>query len=134
MDARRRDSNKGMPVSAKTRQRQITTEISKLGPCLPGNLVERTTRCVSPRCRCHHDPDYRHGPYPTWSRKIGERSVTRTLNPAQAERYRPMFDNARRLHELVTELQQLTAQQVEQAEGWATHPGDDSDDIKDNPR
>jgi hypothetical protein len=29
-----------------------------------------------------------------------------------------MFDNARRLRELVNELEQLTAEQVEQAEGW----------------
>jgi len=29
-----------------------------------------------------------------------------------------MFDNARRLRELVNELELLTAQQVEQAEGW----------------
>jgi hypothetical protein len=107
-----------MPASPRSRQRQITAEIAKLGPCLPGNLIERTTRCGSSRCRCRNDPDYRHGPYPSWIRKIGERTVTRTLNSAQAERYRPMFDNARRLRELVNELELLTAQQVEQAEGW----------------
>ena len=124
----------GMPVSIKTRQRQIAAEISKLGPSLPGNLVQRTTRCGSPRCRCHHDPDYRHGPYPSWIRKVGERTVTHTLSPAQVERYRPMFENARRLDELVTELQLLTAQQVEQTEGWVTRPQPDSKDVKDNPR
>ena len=36
-----------------------------LGLCLPGSLVERTTRCGSPRCRCHTDPSYLHGPYPS---------------------------------------------------------------------
>ena len=108
-----------MTTSIRSRQRQITAEITKLGPCLPGNLVERTTRCGSPRCRCHNDPSYRHGPYPSWVRKIGERTVTHTFNPAQAERYRPMFDNARRLRQLVSELELLTAQQVEQTEGWS---------------
>ncbi len=57
--------------------------------------------------------------YPSWVRKIGERTVTHTLNPAQAERYRPMFHNARRLRQLVSELELLTAQQVEQTEGWS---------------
>ena len=84
------------------------------GPCLPGNLVERTTRCGSPRCRCHNNPSHRHGPYPSWVRKIGERTITHTLSPAQAERYRPMFDNASRLRQLVSELETVSAQLIEE--------------------
>ena len=102
------------------RQRQIADEIAALGPCLPGSLVERTTRCGSPRCRCHTDPSHLHGPYPTWIRKVGTKTVTRTLSPAQLERYRPLFDNTRRLRELISELETLSAQAVEQAEGWTT--------------
>lgn len=108
------------PATIKSRQRQITAEITKLGPCLPGNLIERTTRCGSTRCRCHDDPEYRHGPYPSWIRKVGDRTVTRTLKREQAEHYRPMFANARRLRELVSELESLTAQLVEQTEGWTS--------------
>jgi hypothetical protein len=107
------------PVDAKRRQRQIVAEIAKLGFCLPGSLVERTTRCGSPRCRCHNDPSQLHGPYPSWIRKIGTKSVTRTLSPSQLERYRPFFDNTKRLRELTNELEALTAHMVEQAEGWA---------------
>jgi uncharacterized protein DUF6788 len=110
------------PASTGHRQRQITDEIAALGPCLPGSLVERTTRCGSPRCRCRSDPSHLHGPYPTWIRKVGTKTVTRTLSPAQLERYRPLFDNARRLRELITELETLSAQAVEQAEGWTTPP------------
>ena len=107
------------PVNAEHRQRQIADEIARLGLCLPGSLVERTTRCGSPRCRCHSDPSQLHGPYPSWIRKVGTRTVTRTLSPSQLERYRPLFDNTRRLRELISELQTLSAQVVEQAEGWA---------------
>ena len=55
------------PATANTerRQRQIADEIAALGLCLPGSLVERTTRCGSPRCRCRTDPAYLHGPYPS---------------------------------------------------------------------
>ena len=63
-------------------------------------------------------PIYRHGPYPSWIRKIGERTVTRNLNPAQAERYRPMFDNTKRLKQLVAEIEAISADAVEEAEGW----------------
>ena len=89
------------PASTELRQRQIADEIAGLGLCLPGSLVERTTRCGSPRCRCHTDPGYLHGPYPSWIRKAGTRTITRTLSPAQLERYRPLFDNAKRLRELI---------------------------------
>jgi hypothetical protein len=97
-----------------------TREIAALGPCLPGSLVERTTRCGSPRCRCRSDPAHLHGPYPSWIRKVGSRTVTRTLSQDQLERYRPLFDNTRRLRELISELEALYAQAVEQAEGWTT--------------
>jgi hypothetical protein len=107
------------PADAELRQRQIADEIAQLGLCLPGSLVERTTRCGSPRCRCHTNPSYLHGPYPSWTRKVGARTITRTLSPAQLERYRPLFDNTRRLRELISELETLSAEAVEQAEGWA---------------
>ena len=108
------------PASTELRQRQITDEIARLGLCLPGSLVERTTRCGSPRCRCHTDPGHLHGPYPSWIRKAGAKTVTRTLSPAQLERYRPLFDNTKRLRELISELQTLSAEVVEHAEGWTT--------------
>jgi hypothetical protein len=106
------------PADAHRRQRQIASEIAKLGLCLPGSLVERMTRCGSPRCHCHSDPSQMHGPYLSWIRKIGTKTVTRTLSPAQAERYRPLFNNTRRLRELVSELETLSAQVVDEAEGW----------------
>ena len=105
-------------ANAQHRQRQITDEIAALGLCLPGSLVERTTRCGSPRCRCHTDPSHLHGPYPSWIRKVGAKTITRTLSPAQLERYRPLFDNTKRLRELISQLQTLSAEVAEQAEGW----------------
>ena len=100
------------------RQRQIMAEISKLGFCLPGSLVARSSRCGNPNCRCHVDPDRLHGPYPSWTRRVAGKTVTRTLNADQAERYRPLFDNSRRLRELIDELEALSVQVVAQAEGW----------------
>jgi len=108
-----------MPLQdVKSRHRQIMAEISKIGLCLPGSLVERTTRCGSPSCRCHADPSKLHGPYPTWIRREGGKTVTRTLSPEQAERYKPLFENSRRLKQLVAELEALSAQVVSHTEGW----------------
>ena len=72
------------PDDAELRQRQIADEIAGLGLCLPGSLVQRTTRCGSPRCRCHTDPSYRHGPYPSWIRKVGTKTVTPHAQPRPA--------------------------------------------------
>jgi hypothetical protein len=97
---------------------QIVAEIAKLGPCLPGSLVTRMTRCGTPTCHCANDPAQRHGPYPTWIRKVGTRTVTRTLKPAQLERYGLLFENTKRLRELIAELEALAAEVVERAENW----------------
>ena len=93
-------------------------EIAKIGYCLPGSLVERTTRCGNRGCRCHTDPSGRHGPYPSWTRRVDGKTVTRTLSAQQAKRYKPFFDNNRRLRELIRELEELSVRVVAQAEGW----------------
>src|ERR1700738_4996807 len=99
-----------------SRKRQILAEIAKLDFCPPGSLVERTTRCGTPTCRCHTDPDRRHGPYPSWIRKVGTKSVTHTLTAAQAERYRAWLNNTRQLRSLVDELQALSVKVINEAE------------------
>ena len=109
---------------ARTRKRQILEEISRLDFCLPGSLVERTTRCSTPTCRCQRDSAQRHGPYPSWIRKIGSRTVTHTLSPEQAEQYRPWFDNTRRLRVLVSELEALSVEVAADSEGWDDGIGD----------
>lgn len=102
----------------KKRQRQIMREIAGLGFCLPGSLVTRTSRCGSPTCHCQRDPERRHGPYLSWTRKVNGKTVTKNLSAAQAERYRPWFDNAKRLRELTNELEAISARVAAETEGW----------------
>lgn len=109
-------------LPAKQRQRQIMAEITKVGFCLPGSLVTRTTRCGNPNCRCHRDPARLHGPYLSWTRNVNGKTVTRNLSPAQAERYRPWFDNARRLRGLIHELEALSVNVAVESEGWDPSP------------
>ena len=40
------------------------------------------------------------------------------LTPEQLERYQPWFDNARRLRELLSELETLSLHTAEEAVGW----------------
>ena len=98
---------------AQRRRDTLAAEIAALGWTLPGSLTERFTRCGNLSCRCRADPPQLHGPYPTWTRKVHNKTVTRTLTAEQAERYRPWFDNARRLRELLTELEALSLQSAD---------------------
>jgi hypothetical protein len=92
-------------------------ELAEIGYALPGH-VRRSTACGKPGCRCKDDPPVLHGPYLSWIRKTDGKPTTRKLTPEQEQRYRPWFDNARRPHELQT----LSVQAIEDAEGWQSHP------------
>ena len=93
-------------------------ELAEIDYALPGSVVTRSTRCGKPSCRCKADPPVLHGPYLSWIRKSAGRPITRKLTDEQEQRYRPWFDNSRRLRELVNELQALSIQAIEDAEGW----------------
>jgi hypothetical protein len=107
-----------------SRAREILAELAEIGYALPGSIVRRNTACGRPGCRCQADPPVLHGPYLSWIRKSDGKAITRKLTPEQEQHYRSWFDNSRRLHELTAELQALSVQAIEAAEGWQTrqHP------------
>lgn len=106
------------PSLPERRQRELIAQIAQIGFILPGSLNVVLNRCGKPRCRCHADPPKLHGPYTTWTRKVAAKTATRRLTDEQAERYRPWFENNRRLRELINELETLSLQTAEHAEGW----------------
>ena len=73
------------------------------------------------RCRCKADPPTLHGPYIQWTRTVEGKTVTRFLSEEQLGRYQPWFDNARRLRELIAELEALSLRAAEQTEHWNRH-------------
>src|SRR6266851_5175071 len=106
-----------MPNTADERRRQqILDEMAQLGYCLPGSVVNRTSRCGNPNCRCYTDKAYLHGPYRSWTRKVDGKTVTRRLNDEQLERYHSWFDNDRRLRALINELETLSVEAINRAE------------------
>jgi hypothetical protein len=99
---------------------KITAELAaEAGPALPGTLIVRAYACGKQACRCHADPPALHGPYAEWTRKIGGKTVTRRLTPAEVADWQPLFDRAKKMRALLAELQQLTLTIVE-----ASQPGD----------
>jgi hypothetical protein len=106
------------PPPPEHRRRELAAQIAEIGFILPGSINVVMNRCGKPRCACRADPPRLHGPYITWTRKLAGKTITRPLTTEQAERYRPWFENNRRLRELVSELEALSLQTATHEEGW----------------
>lgn len=94
----------------RTETRQIAAElaaIARSGQVLAGTITERRTHCGRSGCRCMADPPQPHGPYYHWTRKIAAKTVGRWLTPDQLDDYQPWIDNHRRIHELLTRLEDI---------------------------
>src|SRR6266403_1696667 len=101
------------PATART----LDQVAAAAGPALPGTLVVRSHACGKQRCRCRADPPRLHGPYAEWTRKIGGKTITRRLTPRELADYQPLFDSAKKLRALLSELQDLTLDIVEAGSG-----------------
>jgi hypothetical protein len=108
-----------MNESPEARLRALTAELAEIDFALPGTINVAMNRCGKSGCACKADPPKLHGPYVTWTRKVEGKTVTRRLSAEQLERYRPWFENRRRLRELTSRLEALSLEVAEQAEGWS---------------
>jgi hypothetical protein len=100
------------PAQRAARDR-IAAELAAAGFALPGTLTIRAYACGKPGCRCHADPPRLHGPYAEWTRKIAGKTVTRRLTDTELADYQPLFDNAKKLRALLSDLQDLTLEIIQ---------------------
>lgn len=101
------------PSTINRRQRKLAAQIAEIDHILPGSINIVMNRCGKPNCACHAEPPKLHGPYITWTRKVAGKTITRPLSTAQLERYKPWFENNRRLQTLISELQTLGIEHLE---------------------
>jgi hypothetical protein len=83
----------------------------------PGPWHAVSCAAAKTNCRCKADPPTLHGPYLHWTRTVAGKTVTRSLTPDQARRYQAWFDNARRLRDLLSDLEARSLRAFEDAEG-----------------
>jgi hypothetical protein len=88
---------------------QAKAELASLGYVLQGSVTQRWMRCGKAACRCHVDPQARHGPYLQWSWKVGGKTLSVYLEPDQATLCKEWIANARRLRRLIARLYTLSA-------------------------
>lgn len=89
--------------------RSLAAELAKIGFIIPGGLVARRTSCGKAGCRCQSDPPQRHGPYSQWSRAIAGKTISRRLNEAEADLYRDWIADRRRLAQIISQMEEVSA-------------------------
>jgi hypothetical protein len=92
---------------------ELAAELADIGFISSGSVVVRTTSCGKPGCRCQADPPQRHGPYYQWSRAIAGKTLSRRLDERQADLYRGWIANRHRLEQIITLMQQTSADAAE---------------------
>jgi hypothetical protein len=97
---------------------RIRQELATLGPCLPGSINVRTGRCGKASCSCRATPPRLHGPFRSWTRKVAGKTITRLLRDDQMADYQALFDNRRRLNQLLHELEELSLAIIERDPRW----------------
>jgi hypothetical protein len=78
---------------AKSPQALVPSEVLDLAQQLAqpvamrrGSLTTRWMKCSKPGCACAHDPEARHGPYASLTRRVQGRTQSRYVPSEQVER------------------------------------------------
>ena len=80
--------------------RELAVTLAAAGYVWKGTVVRQMLTCGKKRCACHQDERRRHGPYAYWSTKVKGRTVSRLLNPAEANLYEEWIRNRRMLEKI----------------------------------
>jgi hypothetical protein len=102
-------------------RRALAEAMAQIDGVLPGSVVVRRMRCGKRSCACKADPPALHGPYIQWTRTEAGKTVTRLLTEEQLALYQPWFDNARRLKEIIANLEIASLHAVQQTENSTKH-------------
>ena len=86
----------------------LKAKLQAVGFIGQGSVQTRRIACGSPTCRCHHDPDARHGPYHYWTRKARGKTVGLKLTEDELGLYREWIENNRELERLVEEMRRIS--------------------------
>ena len=87
----------------------LKAELQTLGFMGQDSVHTRRITCGRATCRCHDDPDARHGPNHYWTRKARGKTVGLKLTEDELVLYREWIENNRKLERLVKEMRHLSS-------------------------
>lgn len=88
---------------------KLAAQLSDVGFLWHGSVYRGRLTCGRSHCRCHNDPDARHGPYAYWTTKVAGKTVSRLLPPAEAALYEEWIENRRRIESVIRDIKGLSA-------------------------
>lgn len=82
--------------------------LSKLGFIWHGNIQRRMLPCKNPKCACLTKGKPQHGPYPYWTTKINQKTVTKLLSAEEADLYETWIENRRKLETTIKKMNEIS--------------------------
>ena len=91
------------------RYNALKAELQALGFICQGSVQTRKLPCGNPGCRCHRDPESRHGPYHYWTRKRRGKTVGLKLTDPELAIYSEWIENNRKLERILRQMRAISA-------------------------
>lgn len=86
----------------------LKAELQAVGFLCQGSIWARRSECGKATCRCHNDPENRHGPYTYWTRKSRGKTVGMMLTKDEVSVYRQWIENNRTLERILREMRNVS--------------------------
>jgi len=99
-----------IPPELVERARELASQLGQAQPMRRGSVSKRYVKCGKPGCDCAKDPTARHGPYYSWTRKVGPTTQSRFLSEQQAEIVQQQIQAGRAFRQDIEALWELCEQ------------------------
>jgi hypothetical protein len=87
---------------------QLARSLADLGFIWHGNLQRRMLPCKNPKCACSATGKPQHGPYPYWTTKVKQKTVTKLLTAEEADLYELWIQNRRKLEATIKQMNDIS--------------------------
>lgn len=88
--------------------KQLVGFLDNIGFIWPGTINRRYLTCGRAYCACKTDPDKRHGPYPYWTTKISNKTVSRKLSDEEADILEQWIENRRYMESIIEKMKHIS--------------------------
>jgi len=95
-------------ASYKKQYKKLARSLSQLGFIWHGNLQRRMLPCKQQHCLCNTKGVPQHGPYPYWTTKVEQKTVTKLLTAEEADLYEQWIRNRRLLEQTLKKMNEIS--------------------------
>jgi len=90
------------------KQKKLAAELSDTGFIWHGSIQWRRLTCGKPHCPCRTNPGAKHGPYPYWTSKENNRTVSKLLKPEEVRILEEWVNNRKKMDAVIREMKKLS--------------------------